>query len=100
MSDIFLRELEDAIASKLENDIAEVVKGVLRSKIKTYIQEHMTQHYRGIRVDLYGSQRPASVRRERDRLIRSEYNGRNALALAKRYGISARMVFRIVGGKK
>jgi Mor family transcriptional regulator len=64
--------------------LPDVIEGILR------------EQYPGEQVKFYVAKKPGNLRRERDAAIRAEYNGRNARALATKYGISARMVFNIV----
>jgi Mor family transcriptional regulator len=94
---LMLRDLATAAAShpKIEQAVNTAIRTVLPDVIESILREQ----FPGEQVQFYVAKKPATMRRERDSAIRAEYNGRNAKALATKYGISARMVFNIVSSR-
>ena len=76
--------IEQAVNAALRQELPGVIEGILR------------EMYPGETLRLYVPKRSVTSRGERDRLIRQEYNGRNVKALANRFGLNVRTVFRIV----
>lgn len=95
---LMIRDLATAVASHPR--IEQAVMGAIRAELPDVIEAILRDRYPGEQVKLYVAKKPASLRRERDIALRAEYNGHNAPALAKKYGISTRMVFRAVSGGK
>lgn len=95
-STLLLRDLASAVAAHPRIETA--VMGAIRAELPGVIESILRDRYPGEQVRLYVAKKPPTMRRERDVAIRAEYTGHNAKALANKYGISARMVFRIVGG--
>lgn len=93
MSEIFIRQLANRVVRHpdFQSGISNLVGSVLQTVLST--------DFRGEQVSLYGAARPASVRRERDNLIRSEWNGKNCLELSKRHSLTPCHVRRIAKGK-
>lgn len=93
---LLLRELTDACAPKITAKVAEVVVNTIRSELPSMIEAYLCEKYPGERISHTVTRRPVGMRRMRDQAIRAEYTGRNVKELAKKYGLSARMVFKIV----
>lgn len=93
MSEIFIRQLANRVVRHpdFQSGISNLVGSVLQTVLST--------DFKGEHVSLYGAARPASVRRERDGMIRQEWNGKNCLELSKRHSLTPRMVRRIAKGK-
>ncbi len=94
-STLMLRDLATAVAAHPK--IESAVMGAIRAELPGVIESILRERYPGEQVRLYVAKKPPTMRRERDVAIRAEYNGRNVNALAKKYSINARTVFRIVG---
>lgn len=104
MSEITLRDLAAACAPKLAPKITERLQKVLvdtvREELPSVLEHVLAEMIPGETFKHYAAIRPASRRRLRDDAIRAKYNGRNCAALAKEFGLSPRMVFKIVAGRK
>ncbi len=95
---LMLRDLANAAASHPK--IEQAVTAAIRTVLPDVIEGILRSQYPGEQVRFYVAKKPVGQRRDRDAAIRAEYNGRNAKALATKYGISARMVFNIVAGPR
>lgn len=89
-----LRDLSNRIARHPR--IEQAVMGAIRTELPTVIEMILSEMHPGESVRIYAPKKPVALRRERDAAIRAEFNGRNIPALAKKYGISSRMVLNIV----
>lgn len=69
-------------------------------KILSIVEKVGAKDFRGEHLKHYFAPKPVAVRRDRNNAIRAEYNGRNVRALAKKFGVSPRTVFRIISGRK
>ena len=90
---ILLRDLAMRVASHPR--IQQAVANAIREEMPDVAEIILSEMYPGEHVQFYSVKKPVN-RRERDLAIRTEYNGHNAKALAKKYGISPRMVFNII----
>lgn len=93
MSEIFIRQLANRVVR--HPDFQRAMEEAVGSVLQTVI----TADYSGERFSLYAAKRPASFRRERDTTIRTEWNGKNCMELAKRHSLTPRMVRKIAKGK-
>lgn len=100
MSDLMLRTLAAACAPRIAARVEQAVVSTVRAELPTIIEAVLRETYPGETLRLYVSKKPGAMRRLRDDAIRAEYNGRNVTALAKKFEMSPRTVFRIVSGKK
>jgi Mor family transcriptional regulator len=91
---IMLRDL--AVAAASHPNIERAVTAAIRTVLPDVIEGILRERFPGEQVGIYVSKRPARLRRERDDALRAEFNGRNAPALAKKYGISVMTVWRAV----
>lgn len=91
---IMLRDLSARVAAHPR--IEHAVMSAIRAEMPGVIECILSEMYPGENVQIYAPKKPVSLRRERDSGIRTEYNGHNVKALAKKYGISVSMVFKIV----
>jgi Mor family transcriptional regulator len=99
MSDLMIRNLAIAAAEKLAGKVEAVVQQTIREQLPSAVEAVLREQYPGETVRIYVPRRSLQMRRERDAAIRAMYNGHNAKAIAHQFGISARMVFNIVGIK-
>lgn len=100
MSDLMLRTLAAACAPRIAARVEQAVVSTVRAELPTIIEAVLRETYPGETLRLYVSKKPGAMRRLRDDAIRAKYTGSNAAALAKEFGLSARMVFKIVSGRK
>lgn len=100
MSDLMLKNLAAACAPRLAECVDTVVREAVRAELPTIIEAVLRETYPGETLRLYVSKRPGGMRKVRDEAIRVKYNGRNVKALAAEFGLSSRMVFKIISGKK
>jgi Mor family transcriptional regulator len=77
-------------------NIERAVNQALRSELPGVIEGILRDMYPGETLRLYVPKRSVSLRGERNRLIVQEFNGRNAKALAIKYGLTPRMVYNVV----
>lgn len=99
MSDLMIRNLAIAAAEKLAGKVEAVVQQTIREQLPSAVEAVLREQYPGETVRIYVPRRSLQMRRERDAAIRAMYNGHNAKMIAHQFGISARMVFNIVGVK-
>ncbi len=99
MSDLMIRNLAIAAAEKLSGKVEAVVQQTIREQLPSAVEAVLREQYPGETFRIYVPRRSLQMRRERDAAIRAMYNGHNAKAIAHQFGISARMVFNIVGIK-
>lgn len=100
MSDLMLRTIAAACAPRIAARVEQAVVSTVRAELPTIIEAVLRETYPGETLRLYVSKKPGAMRRLRDDAIRAEYNGRNVAALAKKFEMSPRTVFRIVSGRK
>lgn len=100
MSELTLRELAAACAPRIAAKVEAAVVSTVRAELANVIEQVLAESYPGETFRHYAATRPASMRRDRDQAIRAKYTGQNAAALAKEFGISTRMIFKIVSGRK
>ena len=100
MSDYQIRELAEACAPRIAAQIEQVVLTTVRQSLPGVIADVLREKWAGESVRLYVAKRSTSSRRDRDIIIRAQYNGHNCAELAHRFGLSQSMVFKIVAGKK
>lgn len=93
MSELFIKQLAMQVAR--HPDFQNAMEVAISSVLMTVI----TREFAGERFNLYVANRPASMRRERDNSIRSEWNGKNCTELSKRHRLTPRMVRRIATGR-
>lgn len=93
MSELFIRNIAHRVCAHPEFQRA------MESAVTTVLTKVLTEDFAGEKVNFYVSKRPASERRERDDLIRARHNGQNTMQLAQQFGITPRMVRKIVRGK-
>jgi Mor family transcriptional regulator len=91
---IMLRELSHRVAAHPR--IEQAVTQAIRAELPGVIECILSEMYPGENVQIYAPKKPVQMRRDRDLGIRTEYNGHNAQALARKYGVSVSMVFKIV----
>ena len=84
-------------AIQLERDIAEVLRREL-ARNEQMLGLMARSIVQGMRESLGGQELriPAPDKSARNAAIRAEFNGRNVRELARKYGISVRMVYMIV----
>ena len=99
MSELTLRDLAAACAPRIAAKVEAVVVATVRAELPAVLEAVLAERYAGETFKHYAAKRPASMRRERDIAIRARYNGNNCAALAKEFGLSPRMVFKIVSGR-
>lgn len=97
MSDLLLRQLAQACAARLAGKVQSAVNQVVQQELAGTIQEILREQYPGESLKVYVAKRPGGSRRERDNLIRTRYNGKNAEDLARDFELNVRQVYRIVG---
>lgn len=97
-STVMLRDL--AVAAAGHPRIEQAVNNALRQELPGVIESILRDQYPGETVRIYVAKRSTTSRRDRDIAIRAKYTGHNVKALATEFGISPRMVFNIVSGKK
>lgn len=100
MSDLMLRTLASACAPRIAAKVEQVVVDTVRAELPAIIEAVLREQYPGETLRLYVSKRPGAIRRLRDEAIRAKYTGRNAVALAKEFGVSPRWVYKVVSGGK
>lgn len=100
MSDLMLRMLAAACAPKIAEKVEAAVVSTVRAELPSIIEAVLREQYPGETLRIYISKRPGSMRRMRDDAIRAKYNGTNVKSLAQEFKLSARMVFKIVSGRK
>lgn len=100
MSDLMLRNLALACAPRIAERVETAVVETVRAELPAIIEAVLRERYPGETLRLYVSKRPGGMRRVRDEAIRTKYNGRNVRELATEFGLSARMIFKIVSGRK
>lgn len=96
MSDLTLRELAAACAPKIAAKVEQAVVETVRAELAGVLEQVLAERYPGETFRHYAASRPAAMRRDRNNAIRARYNGRNAAELAREFGVSARMIFKIV----
>lgn len=96
MSELTLRDLAAACAPRIAAKVEQVVVATVRAELPAVLEQVLAEQYPGETFKHYAAKRPASMRRERNIAIRAAYNGHNAAALARQFGVSARMIFKIV----
>ena len=95
MSELFIRQLAFRVTRHPEFQRA------METAVSSVLQTVLTEDYAGERFNLYAAKRPASMRRERDQIIRAQYTaGKTCEQLAHIHRISVRHISRIVAGCK
>ena len=93
MSELFIKQLAKQVASHPDFQTG------ITNLIGTVMQTVITSNYGGERFMLYAAKRPASIRKARDERIRMDFDGKNISMLARREGLSPRMVRKIATGR-
>jgi Mor family transcriptional regulator len=100
MSDLMLKSLAIACGPRIAEKVEEAVVATVREHLPSIIEGVLREQYPGETLRLYISKRPGGMRRVRDEAIRAKYNGLNVKALSVEFGLSPRMIFKIVSGRK
>jgi hypothetical protein len=95
-SEYRVRTLAEHIAPRIQPKVEAAIAEVFRAHMPGLLME-------AIRAEIGFEHAPkgsAAARRDRDNLIRSRFNGRNAVELAGQFGLSVKQVVRIGRGVK
>lgn len=98
-SEFHVRTLAERIAPRIMPSVSDAATKAIMATIRAELPGLLMAELR----DLLPEHTPkgsSAARRDRNAAIRAEYNGRNITALAAKYGISRRMAFNIVAGRK
>ncbi len=99
MSELMIRNLAAACATKIADKVEAAVMATVREHLPGTIESVLREQYPGETVRLYIPKKPVTLRRDRDNAIRARYNGHNVKALAAEFKLSQSMIFKIVAGK-
>lgn len=100
MSDLMLRNLATACGPRIAEKVEQAVVATVREHLPAIIEGVLREQYPGETLRLYISKRPGAMRKVRDQAILAKYNGRNVKALSTEFGLSPRMIFKIISGRK
>ena len=96
MSDHHLRHLAAACAPRIAELIEQTVITTVRDHLAGTIEAVLREQFPGETLRLYVPKRSVTAKRDRNRQILARYNGRNAAALAKEFGVCHQWIAKIV----